>query len=209
MRTSYWERMDKVNHNHHCSNFTCMQIRWQVLVTDTFFLCSFWRSLNCSILFTSSFSNPESWMWKFPTFSISNKKKKKNDEVGLSVKAGSCGKGTTCTYVLSFHPKMFSECCKNNYTPWLCRCVFERQLVQMEIINDPPDLIKAPSLAGDCDQLFAIFLLCRRSKKINKPQQRWVPVLPMHALNVEQPTSFSAAPPRLCRSVDRHWVAGW
>lgn len=45
-------------------------------------------------------------------------------------------------------------------------CVFECQLLQMEIINDSPDLIKAPSLAGDCYQLFAIFLLCRRSKRI-------------------------------------------
>lgn len=39
----------------------------------TFFLCSFCRSLNCSILFTSSFSCPASTIWRFPMFSISEK----------------------------------------------------------------------------------------------------------------------------------------
>lgn len=43
-------------------------------VSCTFFLCSFCRSLNCSILFTSSFSCPASAIWRFPTFSISEKR---------------------------------------------------------------------------------------------------------------------------------------
>lgn len=42
-------------------------------VSCTFFLCSFCRSLNCSILFTSSFSSPASAIWRCPTFSISEK----------------------------------------------------------------------------------------------------------------------------------------
>lgn len=73
MRTSYYNGTDKVKAVMPLSDFPCMQIRWNELVRCTFFLCSFWRSLNCSILFTSSFSNPESCMCKFPTFSISNK----------------------------------------------------------------------------------------------------------------------------------------
>lgn len=31
--------------------------------------------------------------------------------------------------------------------------------------TDSPDLVKAPSLAGNCNQFFAIFFLCWRSKK--------------------------------------------
>lgn len=42
---------------------------------NTFFLCSFWRSLKVSIFFTSSFNISDSWMWKFPMFSISETKK--------------------------------------------------------------------------------------------------------------------------------------
>lgn len=54
-------------------DFLCTQMREKKLFIGTFFLCSFCRSLNCSILFTSSFRSPESWMWRFPTFSISVK----------------------------------------------------------------------------------------------------------------------------------------
>lgn len=45
-------------------------------VSCTFFLCSFCRSLNCSILFTSSFSIAPSEICRCPTFSISEIKRK-------------------------------------------------------------------------------------------------------------------------------------
>ena len=47
--------------------------RFIIYLMLTFFLCSFCRSLNCSILFISSFRWPESRMCKFPIFSISEK----------------------------------------------------------------------------------------------------------------------------------------
>lgn len=45
---------------------------------NTFFLCSFWCSLNVSIFFTSSFNISESWMWKLPMLSISVAKNNQN-----------------------------------------------------------------------------------------------------------------------------------
>lgn len=215
MRASYWERRDKVKHN--SSDFTCTQIRWQVLVTHTFFLCSFWRSLNCSILFTSSFSNPASWMCKFPTFSISNKdedKKRKSTKWAevLNTAVVRTQAALTCFHFIERCPQSAAK--TERHTRVRSRCVFESQLLQMrDNKRHSPDLIKAPGLAGDRDQLFAIFLLCRCSKKQKKMwnHSRAEPhCCLLNPLNgADQPTSFSAGPPRLCRSVDRHWVAGW
>lgn len=79
---------------------------------------------------------------------------------------GSCG-NTTGAYVLSFHQKMSSECCKTRTTQWVYfwACLWMSPSAGGENKTDWPDLIKASSLAGDCDQLFAIFFLCWCPKK--------------------------------------------
>lgn len=82
----------------------------------TFFLCSFCRSLNCSILFTSSFRNPASWMCKFPTFSISGKHQStqpKTDGDVYEVHKRNNARNISWAYVISFHQEMFSKCCEN------------------------------------------------------------------------------------------------
>lgn len=86
--------------------------------------------------------------------------------MGWGVKHGSCG-NTSCTYVLSFHQKMSSECCRNKkrHQGYVFMCLWTSASADGDNKRHSPDLIKATSLAGDCDQLFAIFLLCRRSKK--------------------------------------------
>lgn len=88
-----------------------------MFVMCTFFLCSFCRSLNCSILLTSSFSNPESWMCKFPTFSISEKCRNTQLKAQLrhfyKVNKKDNAGNTSCAYVFSFHQKTFLKSCEN------------------------------------------------------------------------------------------------
>lgn len=116
------------------NNLIFMQIR-KNFVMCAFFLCSFCRSLNCSILFTSSFSNPESWMCKCPTFSISEKHQNTQLEVQLRHDASEKSRAGNKirAYALSFHQKMISASCedktatgqinelKSFLSVWFCR----------------------------------------------------------------------------------------
>lgn len=101
--------------------------------------------------------------WQHP-----DTKKKKQDRnkssTGRGVKWCLADMGTqpvlTCFHFIQRRPQSTAK--TRMHTRFMSGCVFRCQLLQSVII-DSPDLIKPPSLAGNRDQLFAIFLLCRRS----------------------------------------------
>lgn len=129
----WWPRTEKksppslISHSQRSTTLDvlCMQIRWRErergteLVICTFFLCSFCRSLNSSILLSSSFRSPESWMCRFPTFSISGLENKHTKTLNLKTEPlhdadkERKARNESWAYVLSSHRKILLRCCEN------------------------------------------------------------------------------------------------